>query len=435
MNKKDNLEKYILICLLALVMGAVAGAAVWAALQLMDIGIEFIWTYLPEKLGATHSIIYNLAVCLTGGLLIALFQKRNGILPDNMEEVMAIIKRDGRYPYNKLNIIAIAFLMPLLSGGSLGPEAGLSGFIAGLCCWIGDKLKYKGDQLVALTETGFAAALGVVFASPFFGIVQNLEPNDPSEQYRKKILSKKHRIIIYCFGVGGALLSMKGLSALLNIKGGGLPRFDAKHAVGIDQWKWLIPLMAAGILSVLFYLTVEFFIGKLAKALADKRIVSCLIAGALVAVSGYFLPLTMFSGEHQLSEMTEEWQSYTVLILIATAAVKLFLTSCCINLGWKGGNIFPIIFCGAMVGFSFALLTGMDGSFAAAVVISSLYAYMMRKPVAVIAILLLCFPVTYIIPIAVSAFLASKIPSPFTKKAETAESEADTDKSKAEQTE
>ena len=412
MNEKSNLQKYILICFLALVLGSLAGAAVWCALRVMDLGIQFFWTYLPGKLGAAHSFIYDLAICLCGGLLIGLFQKRNGILPDNLEEVMAAIKKDGRYPYNRLHIIAIAFLLPLIFGGSVGPEAGLSGLIAGMCCWICDKLKYKGDQLVALTETGFAAVLGVIFASPFFGIVQNLEPDDTSEHYREKILSKKYRILIYCFGVIGGLLTMKGLGALLNIKGGGLPRFDASHAVGLDQWKWVLPLIAIGIVFSLFYSLMEFLSKKLSGALKGNYIISCLIAGVLVAVCGYFLPLTMFSGEDQLSEMTGQWPTYTAAFLIATAAVKLFLTGFCINLGWKGGNIFPIIFCGAMVGFGFALLTGMSGSFAAAVVIASLYAYKMRKPVAVIAVLLLCFPVTYILPIAVSAFIASKIPCP-----------------------
>ena len=76
-------------------------------------------------------------------------------------------------------------------------------------------------------------------------------------------------------------------------------------------------------------------------------------------------------------------------------------------------SIFPIIFSGALLGYTFALIVGMDGAFAVAMLVSAMYAYIMRKPVAVVMILLLCFPVTYIIPIAVSAIIASKIPTPF----------------------
>ena len=414
----ENLLKYILICLLSLILGFAAGAVVWAVLQVMDLGIEAVWTRLPEKIGCGHSIVYYLCVCLAGGLLIGLFQRKNGILPDNMEEVMGRIKKDGGYPYGRLHVIAVAALLPLVFGGSIGPEAGLSGIIAGLCCWAGDKLKYKGDQLVALTEAGFAAALGVIFASPFFGIVHNLEPNDNTEHYREKILTKKYRIIIYIFGVAGGMLAMKGLGKLFDVESSGLPRFGAKHAIGIDQWKWVIPLIAVGIVFALFYMLCEFFSKKLAALLKDRRVTSCLIAGALVAVIGYLVPLSMFSGEDQLHQMINEWQDYAAVVLFASAVVKLFLTSFCINLGWKGGNIFPIIFCGAIAGFGFALLTGMDGGFAAAVVISALYGYMMRKPVAVIAVLMLCFPVTYILPIAATAFISAKIPTPIKQQVE-----------------
>jgi H+/Cl- antiporter ClcA len=419
-HKPVNVLKYLYICLLALVLGFSAGAIVWAVLQLMDAGIDFVWTYLPKKIGAEDSLIYSLAVCLLGGLLIGLFQRRNGILPDNMEEVIGTLKVKGSYPYDRLHIIAVTALLPLIFGGSVGPGAGLSGMIAGLCCWAGDKLKYKGDMLVAVAEAGFAATLGVIFGSPFFGIVSNLEPDGPEEHYREKILSKKYRIVIYCFGVAGGMLGMKLMGKLTGLESSGLPRFGFKHAVGIDQWKWIVPLILIGIVFAFAYMIFEGASRKVGALLAERRITSCLIAAVLVAVCGRILPLSMFSGEAQLHVMIDGWQDYTVAVLLASAGLKLFLTSFCINLGWKGGNIFPIIFCGAMAGFAFALVTGMDGSFAAACTIASLYAFMVRKPVMVIAILLLCFPVSYIVPVAVCALIASKVPNPLLpKKAET----------------
>ena len=103
-------------------------------------------------------------------------------------------------------------------------------------------------------------------------------------------------------------------------------------------------------------------------------------------------------------------------VFIITVLVKLILISLCINLGWKGGNIFPLIFCGTLAAFTVSWFIGIDYSFAAAVLVASMYGYLTRKPVTAIAILLLCFPVTYIIPLAASAFIASKVPNPFHRK-------------------
>ena len=214
--------------------------------------------------------------------------------------------------------------------------------------------------------------------------------------------------------------------------GGGLPRFNPEHVMGLSQWKWFIPLLALGIVFSLFYMLAEKLTRKLADRLLNagtatdaahaaprkswRPVAAALIPGACMAVCGYLLPLTMFSGEHQLEELIDGWQSLSAQELLLTAGVKLVLVSLCINLGWRGGSIFPIIFSGACVGYAFALLVGMDGAFAAAVLISSLYAYQMRKPVAVIMVLLLCFPITYIVPVGVAAFIAAKIPSPFVER-------------------
>ena len=51
----------------------------------------------------------------------------------------------------------------------------------------------------------------------------------------------------------------------------------------------------------------------------------------------------------------------------------------------------------------------LDGGFAVALVLAAMYGFLSQKPVTVIAVLLLCFPVTYILPIAVAAFVSAKL--------------------------
>ena len=402
------------ICAIGLLLGAISGAVVWIILRIMSLGIDALWVWLPRFFGLGDSLLYHLAVCVIGGILIGLVRRRWGPLPDEMEQVLGRIKFKGSYPYDRLPLLAVAALLPLIFGASLGPEAGLTGIAAGLCCWVGDQLKCRGDQLAALTETGLAAALGVIFHAPLFGIAENLEPDpgDGSDHYRTRLVRKKTRIIIYCFGVVGAMLAFTLLGRLFGA-GGGLPRFAFVHDIGLSQWKWFIPLLAIGIVFSLYYDLMNRITQKLGQRLMPFPMISCQIPAILMAVCGFFIPTVMFSGEHQLSELVTQWQSCAVPDLVLTAVFKLFLICVCINFGWRGGSIFPLIYSGACIGYAFALITGMDGAFAAAVVIASLYGYHMRKPVAVIAVLLLCFPVSYILPIGVAAFAVSKIPSPF----------------------
>ena len=397
---------------LAFILGAAAGAVVWVILKVMNIGVELLWEIFPEKMGLKNCIIYNIAVCLVGGLIIGLWQRRYGLLPENMEQVMGRIKREGFYPYDKLHIIAVSALLPLIFGGALGPEAGLTGLIVGLCYFVGDRLKYKADEVVALAETGMSAVLGVIFGAPLFGIVGNLEPDNWSRSERRRLADKKTRVFLYIIGVLGGLAVMLVFGMLPGSSGGGLPRFDMHHQIGPGQWKWFPVLLIMGVIFGLLYMIIDRITEAIGKGLERYRIVSCMIAGLAVAVLGYFLPLTMFSGEHQMGELMDLWQDYSVMVLLLSAIGKILLVNLCINLGWRGGNIFPLIFAGTTVGYAMAAVVGMDGAVAVAVTVAALYAYIMRKPLTVAAVLLLCFPVTYIIPVLAAAFIASKVPVP-----------------------
>lgn len=410
MNNKTN---FLLLGLFSLFLGALSGVVLWAVLQVMNGGITLIWELAPSYLAFGDSVFYPLVVCMAGGVLIGVIQKRYGAIPETMHQVMATVKAEGGYAGKRVWVLIVALLLPIIFGGAIGPEAGLSGVIAALWTFVSRNINIRGLQLEAMAETGVVATLGAIFGAPLFGIAEAVEPDNASEHYRDKLLSKKARIYLYGLGVIGIFAGMK-LLAPLGSTSEGLPRFSRYHAIGWSQWKWAVALILLGMLMALLYAAFNGLSEKLAVLLEGRAILAAVLAGALLGLVGFFLPETMFSGETGLHSLLGEWRSYTAGALLLIAVLKGLLSTLCINLGWRGGNIFPIIYMGAAAGYAFALAvnaggSALDGSFAVALVLAAMYGFLSQKPVTVLAVLLLCFPVTYILPIAVAAFVSAKL--------------------------
>jgi len=394
LRRTQKIKNTLLFALYALVLGAVSGAIIWLILYIMNICIDMIWQKIPDRISCgTNYYIYQIAVCTLGGLVIGIFQRKYGILPDTLEETMTKLKREGTYSYDKLYIIAIAALLPLIFGGCLGPEAGLTGLVTGLCCWAGDKLKYKGEEAKDLARAGMAATLGVIFEAPLFGFINNYEK--PREDEKKYFSPKEFKIakaIVYAAGIAGGFGTMLLLKSFFG-GGLGLARFTAGKNAGIEEWKWFIVFVTAGLLCGLLYLTFNKITKTLGQRIKEHRISSCMIAGFLMAMLGIWLPWTMLTAEHG----------------------KILAVNICVNFGWKGGNIFPIIFSGVSMGYALAAVSGVEPVFAVAVVTASAYGYIMRKPLTVVAVLFLCFPLRLIVPLTAAAYITSLIPAPWLK--------------------
>ena len=200
-----------------IVTGAIAGAFVWLLLFAMNLGITFIWDRLPAHFGP----YFPLVACLVGGLVIGLFAKKFGSYPEDLNQVMAKVKRDGRYDYDKLGVMSASALLPLFFGGSVGPEAGLTGAVAGICTWVGDRMKRFGSDFQQLTSVGTMAALSAIFTAPLFGFAAPLyDDGDEAKGAQAAIaLPKSSKIVVYLCAIAGALAAFLGLGALF---GGGL---------------------------------------------------------------------------------------------------------------------------------------------------------------------------------------------------------------------
>lgn len=152
-NKKVNVKNQLELWLFCALIGAVAGALVWTLLKIMSVGIEFLWEWIPNR---TQIPFYTVIVCTVGALIIGVFRKKYGDYPEELETVMGKIKTEKRYEYKNMLIMMIAALLPLLMGSSIGPEAGLTGIIVGLCYWVGDNLKFAKQNAKEYSQIGMA---------------------------------------------------------------------------------------------------------------------------------------------------------------------------------------------------------------------------------------------------------------------------------------
>ena len=92
--KLAKLANRTLFVLSVVVTGSVAGAFVWALLFVMNLGISFVW----DNVGGRFGIYFPLAACLVGGLVVGLFAKRFGPYPEDLDAVMAKVKRGSDMP-------------------------------------------------------------------------------------------------------------------------------------------------------------------------------------------------------------------------------------------------------------------------------------------------------------------------------------------------
>lgn len=391
-----KIKNNVLLLLYTVILGSIVGAIIWAFLRIMNLGIEFIWDFIPSKIDFP---LYTILVCAVGGLLIGLWKKKFGDYPEELGTVLGKVKKTGRYPYNNIFSTIISALLPLISGASIGPEAGLTGVIAGLCSWVGDKLKLYFKEVKELTQIGMSATLGSIFHSPLFGFIE------PIESDKDVVLPKTSKIVLYFT----AILSSFGVFLLLGKLFGGRAGLESLVTDKVDLWQYLyaIPLAAIGILAGYLYFLFKKLTFSLEQKFKKYTIIRGSVGGLLLGISGTILPLTMFSGEHQMGVVISEAETIGAVMLIVIAVVKLLLTNICIDSGLKGGHFFPIIFCGISIGCAMSLILGIDIVFSASIVTTALVGHTLKKPLATVLLLMIVFPVK-LIPIMLFTAIAAK---------------------------
>ena len=403
----------------SLVVGFVVGLLVWAVLWASTFLTNLLWVDAKNALGNALASCgaslwwLPLAFCTAGGVLIGLFTKFTGTVPESLEVVMADVKKSGGYELKKPLAAVGAFLLPLVFGGSVGPEAGLTGIIAAACTKVGVMLKGAGLRVKSVADLTISAALSAVFATPIAGIVACAEDGMPAgDDPRDYEFKRAGKLVVYTAAAIGAFGGIVVFSAVFG-GSGGIPRFSGATA-GANEFMWALPCLLVGYAGAFLYHASNFSFSKLSEKLKNCVVLKPVLAGIILGSIGIFLPYVLFPGEEQAFELMEEWQQIAGYALLATGLLKCVATPMCINFGWKGGNFFPCIFAGIAAGYGMAALSGADPMFCVCVTTATLVAGIQRKPLMALALLLLCFPADSLVYMGLACLIGAYAPIPRT---------------------
>lgn len=355
--------------------GALVGFGIWLLLDIVYWLIDIVWVYGVGHLDTAWLPVF---VCGMGGVCIGLWNKRFHCAPKAFEEVMVDVKRTGGYHLGSIAPAAVAFLLPIAFGGSVGPEAGLMGLIAAGCTWVGEKLRAAGVHL------------GV------------LEENENFSQSVKRVL--------YATGLAGGLL---GIFSVVTLFGSGMsvPRFDV-IPFNLEALLWAVPLALAGWVLALVYHTSVRAARTLRKRFEDRTVLMPAITGLALGTAAVFLPYVLFPGSQQASDLIQVWMSMSAAVLLLTAVVKTVFIALCLNLGWNGGPYFPLLFCGVSFGYGVAAATGLDPMLCVTAVTTALMAAFSRRAMAAAIICLMVFPLTSTPVVALALAVGLLVPLP-----------------------
>lgn len=406
MNKKVKLLNEIKLIVFTAIIGAVAGLVFWMFLWLINTLTELIWQKIPSVTGGSIPY-YALIVCTVGGLIIGVLRKLLGDYPQSMTEVIGTVKKTSTYPYKKILSIIVLAVLPLIIGSSVGPEAGMIGIIVALCCWAGDNLKFAKKSTVNYSKVGTAVTLSVLFHSPLFGIFhaeENEEKDDDTS------LTKTSKFMIYAIATAAGIGAYSLLSNSICEVSEGFPSFEAALPTGYDYLAMLLYIVC-GIALGFFFIKSESIFERIAEKLPP--IIGEVSAGVILGAIACFLPVVQFSGETQMGALISDYSKYAPIAMIGIAFLKILITNMCIQLGLKGGHIFPLMFSAVCLGYGISLMIFPGSSahavFAAAIITAATLGVSMKKPLAVTMLLFLCFPIRMFFWIFLSAAVSSYI--------------------------
>lgn len=377
-----------------ILIGAITAVVVLFFNYLMNLGLKFLW---PEQIPAEpFSGSWQIIVILTvAGFLVGLIYRFTKAKEVGIFEMLTQDKVDVSPVPGGLLVSFIS----LIGGFSIGPEvpsAMIGGWIA---TKISDYRKLSDEIRQSNVISSITAAYGGLFTSPLGSILIPIEtPHVHTLAYIGTLL-----VAFAASVIGFAIFYFSGgneFAGLLRILD--LPPYE------LLDWHLLVAV-ALGVIGVglalLFALSMK-WLKRLVTPLQSRPILRNTLAGFLLGLLGYALPLTLFLGSDGLVFVTDNATELGVALLLVYVFAKLLATAGAMSTGFIGGPIFPLFFVGGTLGAVVTLLfPGIPIALSVGCLMAAVTAGILPVPLSlgVYVVLIVGVPFTELIPILISA--------------------------------
>lgn len=393
---------YLALVGVSLVLGAVVAAVAAGYVWLYHEGIHLVWETLPHELGVDpYTWWLVVAVPTLGGIavgvVLVLIPGRGGPSPVAGHAI------GGSTDPRIAPAATIATIVSLVAGASLGPEAALVTLSSAIGGLVAMRLSLADPPARVLAGAGTAGVLGAIFGTPLAGAMLMLE------------LLTLSGTLLYAVLIPGLVAAVVGIEVFQELLGepflsyqlppvGDLRARDLGYAALIG--------VGGAIVGRLFMATLRATHRRVDRHTLRRPILLAAAGGLVVGLLGLGGDhLTLFSGESSLQTLIDDRSSLGLAALAYVLVAKLAATVVSMTTGFRGGQIFPVMFLGAAFGVLVAELTGdvPDGAAIACGMVATTVA-VMRVPIA--AILIVTFFVgADVIPVVVISAVAAYIVS------------------------
>ena len=305
-------------------------------MALVHQGTGLIWEQAALALGL-DTRLFTVLVCTLGGLLVGLLVKLFGDHNAIFAELIREFGKTGRFNYRHAPGIVITAFVSLIAGASLGPEAPLADACGGIGTLMSDRLKLNERETRTMGYSGVSGMLAAFITSPFSGAILGLESAQGGPG----------GLATYFWVLFPSLLASAVATVVFVLLSGTffetLYKFPAYSPRVMDLF-YAAPLgLIGGAVGLLFMLSLS-RLQRFFQPMKTHVVLRGLLGGLGMGLIGALLPLTLFSGESETTDLIIHTAEIGVLMLIVLGMVKLFATSLLLATGWKGGYIFPIMF-------------------------------------------------------------------------------------------